>query len=87
MKNAQSVQRLVEHALAFAHAALDESTPHRVAMAKMYAAEVLPHIGRMRPAALTLSEARRLMEHVVQLRAVLEALDRKLEYRPQRESN
>jgi hypothetical protein len=67
--------------LAFAHAALDETTAHRVAQAKVYANEVLPLIASMEPTALALGEARQLFEHVSQLRAVMRVLDSKLELR------
>jgi hypothetical protein len=80
-------QRLVEKALAYAHAALDETTPYRVAEARMYAAEVLPSVSRMKPRAIGLSEARALFELLGQLRAVMEVLERKVELRAQRASN
>jgi hypothetical protein len=83
MTNAHSMQVMLERALAFAHAALDETTPHLVAESKRYAALVLPQLGRMKPTALTLGDGRRMIELVSQLRAVLEVLDRKLEHRLQ----
>ncbi len=82
MTNTQSMQAMLERALAYAHAALDETTPHRVAESKKYAAQVLPYLGRMKPAAFTLGDGRRMIELVSQLRAVLEVLDRKLEHAP-----
>jgi hypothetical protein len=81
------VQRKLEHALAFAHAALDETTLSRVAQAKVYAAEVLPVIAGLQPTALALGEARHLYERVKQLRAVLRALDRKWDQRVDLDGN
>lgn len=78
MKNLEVVQRQVERALAFAHAALDETTLQRVTQAKLYAAELLPRLATLVPAALALGEAGQLFEHLAQLRAVLGVLDRKL---------
>ncbi len=78
--NLQTMQVLVERALAFAHAALDETaTPRRVSEAKMYAAQVLPQLGKTKPEAATLGEARHFLALVGQLRAVLQVLDKKLE--------
>jgi len=87
MPHAHSAHRMVEEALAFAHAALDDTTPHRVAEAKLHAAEVLPYIGRMRPASATAGDGRRLVELVGQLRAVLDVLERKVEHRSLRPPN
>jgi hypothetical protein len=87
MKNVHSMQRQVEMALAFAHAALEETTSHRVAQARTYANEILPQIASLTPSAFSLGEARQLFEHVTQLRAVLGVLERKLEYRRPREAN
>jgi hypothetical protein len=81
------VQRQLERALAFAHAALDETTAHRVAQAKIYAAEVLPQLAAMRPTALALGEARQIFEHVSQLRAVMKVLERKLDVRTEADRN
>jgi hypothetical protein len=82
MKSLRSVQALVERALAFAHAALDEESPRRVSEAKMYAAQVLPYLGKTKPEAATLGEARHFLVLVGQLRAVLEVLDKKLALAP-----
>jgi hypothetical protein len=79
MMTAFAVQGLVERALAFAHAALDDTTPHRVAEARTRAAEVLPHVARMKPRAVPMSDARQLFELVGQLRATLAILNRKVE--------
>lgn len=74
---AQSAHLLVEKALAFAQAAIDETTPQRVAEAKTYAANILPRIADMRPYGFTLGEARRFVASVGQLRASLTVLERK----------
>jgi hypothetical protein len=87
MTHAQSAYRVVEEALAFAHAALEDTTPHRVAEAKLHAAEVLPYIGRMRPAAVASGDARRLVELIGHLRAVLDVLERKVEQRSRAAAN
>ncbi len=79
MMTAQAVHRMAERALAFAHAALDEPTPRRVAEARTRAAEVLPTVARMKPSAVPLSDARHLYELVTQLRAILGILDRRLQ--------
>jgi hypothetical protein len=77
MSSPDSIQRVVQKALAFAHAALDETTPHRVAAARRYAAEVLPCIERLRPSAFTMSDGGELIALVGQLRALLQVLERK----------
>jgi hypothetical protein len=82
-----SVQKLVEKALAFVHAALDETTPERAVGAKMYASEVLLHVGKLKPGAVTLAEAHRLAGMVAQLRAVLTVLGRKLELATPHQAN
>jgi hypothetical protein len=87
MKNVQAVQRQIERALAFAHAALDETTAHRVAQARVYVAEVLPQLAAVKSTALALGEARQLFEHVSQLRAVMKVLERKLDARAEAERN
>jgi hypothetical protein len=78
MTDAQSLRKSVEKALAFAHAAVDDPTTYRILEAKSYAEEVLPRLGRMKPAAFTLAEARRMVALVGQLRAVLSVLERRL---------
>ena len=75
----QSMQRQLDQALAFAHAAVEDPTSARVEEAQRRAAEVLPQIAAMKPTALGLSEARQLFEQVSQLRAILRVLDRRLE--------
>ncbi len=77
MMTMESVRRLVESALAYAHAALDDTTPMRVAAAKMYAGEVLPYLDQVKPRAVPLGEARQLLDLVGQLRAVLGVLEKK----------
>ena len=70
------MQRQLERALAFAHAALEDTTVYRVAQARAYADRVLPQVIGMKP--LPLSEARQVFEHVSQLRAVLRILEQKM---------
>jgi len=79
MSDVQSVQRLLQRALAFAHAALDETTPFRVAESKRYAAQLWPRLKQLETRAFTLGEGRNVIDLCGQLRAVLEVLDRKLE--------
>jgi hypothetical protein len=79
MKNVRPVKHLVQKALAFAHAALDDTTPRYVAEAMRYAEEVLPHVSSLKPPAALLGEAHELMTLVGQLRAVMKLLERKLE--------
>lgn len=78
MTDAESLRKSVEKALAFAHAAVDDPTTYRILEAKSYAAEVLPRLGRLKPPAFTLAEARRMVALVGQLRAVLDVLSRQL---------
>lgn len=78
--NVRSARNLIEKALAFAHAALDDTTPQRAAEAFMYAHRVLPEVVKTKPRAVGLGEARHLFELVGQLRAALAILDRKLEF-------
>ncbi len=76
MHDDQSALRAVEKALAFAHAALEEPTPHRVMLAKRYAAQALPQLaGPARPHSSP-AEARRLLESAGQLRALLAVVER-----------
>jgi hypothetical protein len=82
MTDAESLRKSVEKALAFAHAAVDEPTAYRILEAKSYAEEVLPRIGRLRPPTFTLSQARRMMALIGQLRAILKVLDRRLQPNP-----
>jgi hypothetical protein len=79
------VQRQLERALAFAHAALEETTIYRVAQAHEYADRVLPQVIELKPMAL--SEARQVFEHVTQLRAVLRILDQKFRGEEAKTSN
>lgn len=87
MMDSRTMHTLVEEALAFAHAAIDETTPYRVAEARTYAAEVLPCIARIKPKSVALGEARELYVLVGQLRAVLGVLERKLELQSCHRSN
>ena len=76
MINVQTLQRSLERALAFAHAALDDPSESNVLQARRYAEAVLPRVTAIAPAAL--SEASLLVERVRHLRAVLSVLDRRL---------
>ena len=73
MSEAKKVQKQIERALAFVHAALDGENALSVAQARANAERVLPRVAAVTP--LSLSEARQLYEYVSQLRAVLRALD------------
>jgi hypothetical protein len=79
MSQTESLQKNVERALAYAHAAVDEPTASRVFEARSRAASALGRIGRLTRTALTLHEAGRIIALVGQLRAVLQVLDRVLE--------
>jgi hypothetical protein len=78
MSEMKRIQRQVERALAYVHAALDDSSAFSIAQARANAEQVLPRVASVMPRALSLSEARQLYEYVTQLRAVLRALDGKL---------
>ena len=73
--NVLAVQRALERALAFAHAALDDPSEHKVLQARYYAEAVLPRVTRLAPAQL--GEASLLVERVRHLRAVLSVLERR----------
>lgn len=75
MTPAQGLQRLVERALAFAHAAVDEPTPYRVLEARRHADAVVPQLDRLKQPTFTLTEASGIVLMVAQLRAVLDVLD------------
>ncbi len=79
MTEAQDLQKLVERALAFAHAAVDEPTTPRILEARTLANRLLPRLGRVKPPAFTLGEASRIVALVSQLRAVLDVLERRLD--------
>ena len=78
MRKQTETVRMIERALAFAHAALEEPTPRRVAESKQYAALVLPLLARA-DRSYTLGEGSRIVELVGQLRAVLAVIDRKMD--------
>lgn len=80
MKKNGTLRGLVEKALAFAHAALDDTTPRHVIAARRYAEAILPRVHSMKPKAVTLREASELFELVGKLRAVMTLLDRKLQF-------
>jgi hypothetical protein len=74
MSEIHGVQKQLERALAFAHAALDEASDFRVARARYHAAAVLPKVTAL-PPRLALTEAHRLFQSVSQLRALMRVLD------------
>ena len=75
-----SIRQMVQKALAFAHAALDDTRPIYVAAARRYAASVLPKAQRLQRRGLPLGEAHELLALVGQLRAVMGLLERQLEH-------
>jgi hypothetical protein len=79
MNEHKALQQRLQRTLAFAHAALEEPTPERVTHAQRYAREVLPQLSGTDRAALTLGEARHLLQLVTQLRTVLLALEQRME--------
>jgi hypothetical protein len=74
MTAANSLQRFVERALAFAHTALEQPTEDNLSLARLCADDAL---GRMRTFEFTLGEARQIVLLVSQLRAVLATVDRR----------
>ncbi len=78
MSEAQGLQKLVERALAFAHAAVDEPTTYRILEARAQADKLQPLLGRMKQPPFTLAEANRIVTLMSQLRAVLDVLERRL---------
>ena len=81
MNESDSPRRLLDVALAFAHAALNEPTDRRVTQARLRAEEVLPRIRSLNPSGLPLTEATEVISMVKQLRAVLSLIDRSFEER------
>jgi hypothetical protein len=75
MSELQKIQKQIERALAYVHAALDDEDTLSVARARKNAEQILPRVTSLLPRAMSLSEARELYEYVSQLRAVLRALD------------
>jgi hypothetical protein len=69
-----SLRQLVERALAFAHAAVDEPTDDRVTLARLSAEDALARVPKLD---LTLGEARHIVLLVKQLRAVLAVVERR----------
>lgn len=70
------LQRAVENALAYAHAAVDSPTPPRVAEARRRGQEALAMVARMRRAPWTLNEASRIVTRVGHLRELLALIER-----------
>jgi hypothetical protein len=66
----------LERALALAHAALEEPTSERVRQARLHASEIFWRMHRIEREAMTMSEARLLVELMVELRAVIGTLAR-----------
>jgi hypothetical protein len=77
MKDTRPLQRFLEKALAFAHAALEDPSDEHLANAQRYADEVLPRVQRLKQLEFTLAEARQIVLLVVQLRTVLAAVERR----------
>jgi hypothetical protein len=78
MTEAQTLQKLVERALAFAHAAVDDPTAVHILEARSYALKIVPELGRLKQPSFTMTEATRIVSLVSQLRAVLDVLDRRM---------
>jgi hypothetical protein len=78
MTEAQDLQKLVERALAFAHAAVDDPTAIHILEAHSYAQKIVPQLGRLSKPTFTMTEATRIVNLVSQLRAILDVLDRRL---------
>jgi hypothetical protein len=78
MDDSGSLQRFLERALAFAHAALEDATVDNLENARAYADEVLPKLDRLKKYEFTLAEARQIVLLVTQLRTVLSAVDRRI---------
>lgn len=78
MTESQSLRQSVERALAFAYAAVDDPTAYRILEAQRYADQVLPRLQQLKPPAFTLTEAKRMVALVGQLRALLSVLDDRL---------
>lgn len=78
------LQRALEGALAYAHAAVDTPTPPRVAEARRRADEVLALVERTKRAPWTLGQASRIVTRVAHLRELLDVIDRTGAGRPTR---
>jgi hypothetical protein len=77
MVDAHEVRRIVEQALALAHAAIDDPSPTRIAEARRHAAHVLPTMARATARGVPLGDAKQLVDLVSQLRAVLQVAERR----------
>lgn len=75
MSEIEKIQKQIERALAYVHAALDDQGALSLARARANAEKLLPRVLALAPRAMSLSEARELYEYVSRLRAVLRALD------------
>jgi len=76
MTPAKPLLKLLEQALAFAHAALDQPSTDRISVARTHAEAVLPKLRRPSRIRATLGEARQIVLLVTQLKHVLSAIDR-----------
>jgi hypothetical protein len=74
MTSKYSLRHIVERALAFAHAAVDDPTDDRVTLARLSAEDALARVGNLD---FTLGEARHIVPLVSQLRAVLAVVERR----------
>ena len=72
MTETVTLQSFLEHALAFAHAALEDPTQH-LERARAYAEDVLPRVERLKKGEFTLAEARQIVLLTRQLKRVLDA--------------
>jgi hypothetical protein len=76
MKHGHTLRSVLERALAFAHAALDEATPRYLSAARRLAEQVLPHV--VRRGVVPEDEEREVLQLAGQLRALLGLLEREL---------
>jgi len=78
MRNSIFVVHQIERALAYAYAALDDAAPDSAMKARRHAEELWPRISTLKPRAVPIGDAHRLVDLLGQLRAVMTLLDRKL---------
>lgn len=77
MTTLKPLPHLLEKALAFAHAAVDDESGDRVGEARRFATEALGYVERIKPASFTLAEARHVFELASHLRTMLALLERR----------
>ena len=75
MTPAKTLLDLLERALAFAHAAVEDPSSDRISTARSHAEAVLPKLRRVSRIRATLGEARQIVLLVTQLKRVLSAID------------